>query len=185
MRASRVVPGSPSAGWMAEGRCVSNGRRPSTRHRDRASSHCGARFRPLVGSGPVERRASGAPQAITCRQVFAPFGDSEVPKGFAKNGDTIVFGYGFRRSLTLGVRVYDHIQLIRKVIAFATVKWSKSSGQKSGGSTARFRVCPCDGRLLQEAVFKRHERCQDKARKGDPKPRDPRTKRPLAWPAVV
>jgi hypothetical protein len=33
---------------------------------------------------------AGAPKATTRRQFLAPFGDSEVPKGFAKNGDAIV-----------------------------------------------------------------------------------------------
>jgi hypothetical protein len=58
-RASRVVPGSPSAGCEAEGRRDSGGRRPHTRHRDRASSHLRAMSGPLVGSGRDERGRPG------------------------------------------------------------------------------------------------------------------------------
>jgi hypothetical protein len=58
-RASRVVPGSPSAGCEAEGRRDSGGRRSHTRHRDRASSHLRAMSGPLVGSGRDERGRPG------------------------------------------------------------------------------------------------------------------------------
>ena len=36
------------------------------------------------------RRTARAAEGKACRQFLAPFGDWDVPKGFAKNGDTIV-----------------------------------------------------------------------------------------------
>ena len=36
------------------------------------------------------RRTARAAEGKACRQFLAPFGDLDVPKGFAKNGDTIV-----------------------------------------------------------------------------------------------
>jgi len=41
---------------------------------------------------------AGAPKAITRRPCLAPFGDWEVPKGFAKHGDAIDTQSAFRYS---------------------------------------------------------------------------------------
>jgi len=113
-------PEARSAAWVAGGRRVSDGRRPFTRPRDRASSHMraisnpwlgpdetsgeGWRFKPPFAIGRSRAKVGrlrlgrlGLPKAMTRRPCLAPLDDSDVPKGFAKNGDAIGILRGFFR----------------------------------------------------------------------------------------
>ncbi|BBA32195.1 uncharacterized protein sS8_0227 [Methylocaldum marinum] len=59
---------------------------------DTASSHCGSRAgvrSEAEYAGVADAGRTRAAEGTTRRQFLAPFGDWEVPKGFAKNGDAI------------------------------------------------------------------------------------------------
>jgi len=59
---------------------------------DTASSHYGSRAgvrSEAEYAGTADAGRTRAAEGTTRRQFLAPFGDSEVPKGFAKNGDAI------------------------------------------------------------------------------------------------
>ena len=60
---------------------------------DKASSHCGSRDVVRRGEtyevGADAGRTARAAGGVACRRVLARFGDWDVPKGIAKNGDTI------------------------------------------------------------------------------------------------
>lgn len=73
-----------------------------------------------------------AAEGIECRQFFTPFGDLDVPKGFVKNGDTIVWNdsaadlWGLRSdevkgkhflNLDIGLPVAELKPLLRACIA--------------------------------------------------------------------
>ena len=58
-------------------------------NRSPALSHCGSHGLASEVARRGGRRATRAAEGKACRQFFAPFGDLDVPKGFAKNRDTI------------------------------------------------------------------------------------------------